>query len=353
MIHLSGFINQIVMLYADIDLDLKNALTDPAFQYLGGYLKSDMKTGIVVIGRNEGQRLIACLRSLAIGHYPVIYVDSGSSDDSVRNAENLGAEVIALDMSSPFTAARARNLGIIRLNEKWGNLQYVQFVDGDCMLVEGWLGVAENFLDERNDVAVVSGRVRELCPEATVYNGICDIEWDTPVGEASQCGGIAVMRIPAVLNLGGFRDALIAGEEPELCLRLREKGWKIWRLSNEMARHDANIRHFGQWWQRTLRGGFAFAAVSTLHAKSSKRIWHHEMVRSLFWGLILPVAILAASALDVLALLFFSVYPLQVAHIAIRRGAADPMSWRYGLFMAIAKFAEAAGVVKYLVSRFS
>jgi GT2 family glycosyltransferase len=310
-----------------------------------------MKTGIVVIGRNEGERLVACLRSFAMDQYQVVYVDSGSLDGSIQQAKDFRAETIALDMSSPFTAARARNAGLSRLNEKWPGQQYVQFVDGDCTMVDGWLAAAEFFLDGRDDVAVVCGRVREIQPEATIYNRLCDIEWNAPVGEAIQCGGIAMMRIPAVLDVGGFRDELIAGEEPELCLRLREKGWKIWRLQNEMALHDADIRHFGQWWQRTLRGGFAYAAVSTLHAESPKRIWHRETVRAIFWGLVLPVAILAASVLHAAALLLFLVYPLQIARIAIRKGAADPMSWRYGLFMTIAKFAEAVGVLKYVLSR--
>jgi GT2 family glycosyltransferase len=311
-----------------------------------------MKSGVVVIGRNEGKRLGACLRSLEIDRYPVVYVDSGSLDDSVQQAKNLGAEVIALDMSSPFTAARARNAGFNRLNELRRGLQHVQFVDGDCVMVNGWLVAAEAFLDGHDDVAVVCGRVREIQPGATVYNQLCDIEWDTPVGEASQCGGIAMMRVSAVQDVGGFHDELIAGEEPELCLRLREKGWKIWRLQNEMALHDADIRHFGQWWKRTLRGGFAYAAVSTLHAKSPMRIWHREAMRAIFWGFILPLIILAAGVLYMPAFWLFLIYPLQIARIAFRRGAKSLKSWQYGLFMTIAKFAEARGVAKYLVSRF-
>jgi glycosyltransferase involved in cell wall biosynthesis len=310
-----------------------------------------MKTAIVVIGRNEGQRLIACLRSLEIEKYPVVYVDSGSTDGSLEQAASFGAEVIALDMSVPFTAARARNAGLGHLKKNWPSLQYVQFIDGDCIMVDGWLPAAEAFLDGRADVAVVCGRLIEGHADATIYNQLCDIEWDTPVGEARQCGGVATMRISAVLDAGSFRDELIAGEEPELCLRLREKNWNIWRLQNAMALHDADIRYFGEWWRRTLRGGFAYGAVSGMHAKSSKRIWRRETLRAIFWGLVLPVAILAASFLHPAALLLFLVYPLQVARIAILRGAADPKSWRYGLFMTIAKFAEACGLVRYLVSR--
>jgi hypothetical protein len=38
--------------------------------------------GIVVIGRNEGDRLTRCLQSLQMENLPVIYVDSGSTDGS-------------------------------------------------------------------------------------------------------------------------------------------------------------------------------------------------------------------------------------------------------------------------------
>ena len=37
------------------------------------------------------------------------------------------------------------------------------------------------------------------------------------------------MRVEAFEAVGGYRAQLIAGEEPELCVRLREIGWKIWR----------------------------------------------------------------------------------------------------------------------------
>ena len=73
--------------------------------------------GVVVIGRNEGQRLERCLRSLAQGADKVMYVDSGSTDGSLQLAANLGVEVLALDMSTPFTAARARNEGFAALHQ--------------------------------------------------------------------------------------------------------------------------------------------------------------------------------------------------------------------------------------------
>ena len=312
-----------------------------------------MLLGIVVIGRNEGQRLVACLHSLANLEYPVVYVDSGSLDESSHRAKNLGVDVVILDNSVPFSAARARNEGLKYLCEKWQSLQYVQFIDGDCIVMEGWLNTALNFLAENQKIAVVCGRRREAHPNATIYNHLCDIEWDTPLGDAIGCGGDAMMRIPALRQVNGYLDGLIAAEDSELCLRLREKDWKVWRLPHEMTLHDADIQQFNQWWQRIYRSGFAYAAVFALHASSRKRIFFRELMSAVFWGLVLPLTVFIATFLHVGALLMLLAYPLQIARIALRRKSKDLRSWQYGGLMVLAKFAETAGVLKYIVSRLS
>jgi glycosyltransferase involved in cell wall biosynthesis len=307
-------------------------------------------TGIVIIGRNEGKRLVACLQSL--GHQrKIVYVDSGSTDGSPEQAKMIGAEVVILDMSIPFTAARGRNVGLEYLKSELPSLKYVQFVDGDCVLDTGWLDAAEGFLNDHDDVAVVCGRLRETHPQVSIYNRLCDIEWDTPCGEAARCGGIAMMRVAPVLDVQGFRSDLIAGEEPELCSRLRARGWKVWRLQNDMALHDANILRFSQWWKRMLRSGFGYAALYAMHARSSEKIYYRELVRAIFWGLFLPLVILTLSTQHTSALALFLVYLVQIARIAIRRGASNPISWRYGVFITIAKFAEVVGILKYILSR--
>ena len=73
------------------------------------------------------------------------------------------------------------------------------------------------------------------------------------------------MRVVPFEFVHGFRAGLIAGEEPELCVRLRAAGWKIWRLEQEMTLHDAAMTMFGQWWKRTMRAGYAFAEGAYLH----------------------------------------------------------------------------------------
>ncbi|MBB3992938.1 GT2 family glycosyltransferase [Sulfitobacter undariae] len=297
-----------------------------------------MSIAAIVIGRNEGARLIACLDALE-GMTRLVYVDSGSTDGSIAAAQARGAQVVSLDMSLPFTAARARNAGLAALPE---GTKLVQLLDGDCVVQPDWLAQAQDFLASHPDVAVVCGRRREMYPEASVYNGLIDGEWDTPIGEAKSCGGDALMRVDAVQPVGGYREDLIAGEEPELCVRLRQAGWRIWRLDAEMTAHDAQIMRLGQWWRRSKRAGHAFAEGAALHGAAPERHWVSETRRALIWGLALPLLIavlaLVAGPLGVLAGL---IYPLQVMRLARRGGLA----WAF--FSVLGKFAEARGVLEY------
>jgi len=309
--------------------------------------------GVVVIGRNEGLRLERCLASLVGAAEQVVYVDSGSTDDSVQMAKALGVEVVELDMSIPFTAARARNEGFARLQRLLPAMRYVQFVDGDCEVVEGWLSRAQAFLDTRSEVAVVCGRRRERFPQRSIYNLLCDLEWDTPIGEAKACGGDALMRADAFAAASGFRVDLIAGEEPELCVRLRANGWKVWRLAEEMTLHDAAMTRFGQWWRRTLRGGHAFAEGAFLHGAAPEKHWLRESRRAWFWGLGVPLAtVIAMLMLGWSGLLLLLVYPLQVVRLARRGGRSTRENWLLALFLVLGKFPEMLGQAKFLLNRF-
>jgi serine acetyltransferase len=217
---------------------------------------SDLPVGLVVIGRNEGERLRDCLVSLAGQGEYLVYVDSGSSDGSQVVAAELGAEVVELDLSQPFSMARARNTGLARLRELAPQLEFVHFFDGDCQVVPGWVEQAWRYLAPRAGVAAVCGRRRERYPDRSLYNAIADLEWDGPTGPVAAVGGDALYRIAAFAAAGGFNEALIAGEEPELCWRLRRAGHEIHRLGGDMTLHDAQLLRFRHWWRRMVRGGY-------------------------------------------------------------------------------------------------
>jgi GT2 family glycosyltransferase len=307
--------------------------------------------GVVAIGRSEGERLRRCLESVVKHAEAVVYVDSGSTDDSVSLARAQGVETVELDLSLPFTAARARNEGFERLLKVCPHLEYVQFVDGDCEVVSGWVGRAIQELEARPDTAVVCGRRRERFPGASVYNALCDMEWDTPAGEAEACGGDALMRVETFRAVGGYRASLIAGEEPELCLRLRGAGWKIVRLDAEMTLHDAATTRFTQWWKRMVRAGHAFAEVSWLHRAAPLRLWVRETRSNWLWGLLLPLlAVLPAWwtwGLSLLLLLGYPVLALRVYRGRRRRGESGAAAAVYARFCVLGKFAHMVGQLRY------
>ena len=238
----------------------------------------------VVIGRNEGERLARCLESLAGQVGRIVYVDSGSTDGSLAMATGYGAHVVDLDLSVPFTAARARNAGL-----RLVSTPYALVVDGDCELVEGFTEAAAAILDARSDVAIVCGQRRERHPEASIYNRLCDLEWSRPAGEVKSCGGDALLRTDAVAEVGRYEDSLIAGEEPDLCRRLRAAGHTIVRTVDAMTWHDAAMTSWRQWWQRSRRAGFAYAEALARHGARRR-----ECRSIAAWAVLLPLLTLFA-----------------------------------------------------------
>jgi GT2 family glycosyltransferase len=306
-----------------------------------------IRFGAVAIGRNEGDRLIRCLESLSAA-VTVVYVDSGSSDGSAQIARKLAADVVELDISVPFTAARARNAGFRRLQQIAPQLEYVQFVDGDCELAAGWTVAAESLLERMPDVAAVCGLLREREPDRSIYNWLCEQEWNGPVGEIRSCAGNVMHRALALNSVGGYREDVIAAEEDELCLRLRAASWRIWRLDCEMATHDAAMTHFGQWWKRSLRAGYAFAQGAALHGTQPERHFVWESRRALLWGLWIPMACaVAAITWGPIALLALLIYPLQVLRLTATGSGRIGDRASLAFFQVLARFPESLGLLRY------
>lgn len=303
---------------------------------------------IVVIGRNEGERLKRCLRSLK--GFPCVYVDSGSSDGSPEAAQALGASVVELDLGVPFTAARARNEGFFKVTADSPGLQYVMFVDGDCEVVDGWIEKAIAYLDAHNDVVAVCGRRKERFPEASIYNAMCDIEWNTPVGEAASCGGDAIFRVSAMVEASGFNSTFIAGEEPELCFRLRKNGGRIYRLDSLMTMHDAAMTRFGQWWRRSERSGYAYYLGYHAHGIDSFEPFKVREVKSIVsWGSLILLLLLTSLLVPVVAIfggLLLFVQSCRVARTIRVRAKSMRESFLYGFFTMLGKIPQLIGISK-------
>lgn len=313
--------------------------------------KLNQSVGVVIIGRNEGERFKSCLRSVLAIANQVIYVDSGSTDDSVEFARAQGCHTLQLDMQVPFTAARARNSGFRKLFELYPQLEYIQFLDGDCDLDPNWLKTALGFMAKNTDCAVVCGRRCEKFPDASIYNKLCDIEWDTPVGEADACGGDALFRTPDLIDSGGYRDAQIAGEEPELCYRLRTGGRKIYRLEHDMTYHDAAMHSFKQWAKRSQRAGFAYASVFWLHGRTGPEyFWKKDTLSIIAWAIVLPLLIFTLVLFNPIPYLLIAIYPLQIVRLALTSALTSPTNWQWAGYIVLGKFFQAVGVIQFFMT---
>jgi GT2 family glycosyltransferase len=305
--------------------------------------------GVVVIGRNEGERLVRCLDSLHALAAMLVYVDSGSTDGSIEQARSRGAQVVELDMQRPFTAARARNAGLDRLRQVLPGVRLVQFVDGDCEVLPGWLTAGQQFLAQHPKAAAVFGCQSERHPRRSIYNQLCEYEWRVQPGPTRSFAGNVLVRDEALRQAGGYRNDLIAGEEPELCVRLRAFGWTIHSIDVSMSVHDANILGFSQWWKRTKRAGYAFAQGAHLHGGPPERHWVRESRRAWAWGVVLPLAILAAALVfGPLALLLLAIYPLQMLRLAIMLPGPPRERWIKAWLYTLARFPEALGQLMFL-----
>jgi GT2 family glycosyltransferase len=316
------------------------------------------RAGVVVIGRNEGERLMACLRDLLLQNRPIVYVDSGSSDGSADNVRALGVTVLQLDAARPFSAARARNEGAQALLEQQPGLAFVQFLDGDCLIAAGWLDAAEVALRSDGRCAVVFGHLQEKYPQASIYNLLCALEWRSPSGPVANfghLGGIMMVRRSVFEALRGFNADVIAGEDSEFGVRVGLAGHSARKLDTPMASHDANIHRFSQWWTRSVRAGHAIGQRAQLHAADASRDCAKERRSTWFWGLILPAAVLlAAPATKGLSLLLLAGYLTlgwRIAKFRLSIGDDRREARLYATFTVLGKYANGLGLLKYQLNR--
>jgi glycosyltransferase involved in cell wall biosynthesis len=313
---------------------------------------------VVVIGRNETGRLTACLESIrAAKNMPepleLIYVDSNSTDDSVERAGAFGAKVIALS-AGKLSAARARNAG-------WraATAPFILFLDGDTVLHPDFVQRAMKGFDDQR-IAVIWGHRRESRTKASAYNRILDLDWIYPPGFAEFCGGDAIMRRSALEQVNGFNADLIAGEEPDLCRRMRAEGNLIFHIDAPMTSHDLAILHFNQYWRRAVRSGYAYAEVADRYRGTPDPLWNKESRGNLLRGSLYTLIALGVLAASVLLQSWIPLFigALGGAALAIRtallsrwKGAAWNTLLLYGIHSHVQHVPILQGQILYLWGR--
>jgi glycosyltransferase involved in cell wall biosynthesis len=315
---------------------------------------------IVIIGRNEGERLTRCLQSVSParggdGNAELIYVDSASTDGSPQVAANFDAQVVVLQ-GGLQTAARARNAGWQR-----ASAPYILFLDGDTILHPQFILTACNALESDPSIAAVWGHRRELHPERSIYNRVLDLDWIYPAGDTDFCGGDVLMRRTVLAQVEGYDPGLIAGEEPELCRRLRALGYRIVHIDAPMTRHDLNMTRFSQYWRRATRAGYAYSEVSNRFQGTADPMWLHEsrrnMRRGSFWiaWLVAGLVLLVLRSVWILPWLGLVIaFPLRSAWKARSRAPGQKtLLLLYGFHSQLQQIPILVGQLRYFLNRHS
>lgn len=311
------------------------------------------KIGVVVIGKNEGERLKKCLLSIPENINNLVYVDSGSTDESIEFAESNNIASVRLDAHMPFSAARSRNEGFEYLLGCNPKLSYILFLDGDCILHSEWLKDSSEFLDSNPNCAIVTGRLKERFPETSIYNQLCDMEWDAPTGNVRTCGGIFTVRTSAFLSIKGFNTNITAGEEPDLCHRLIGNGWEIHRIEKPMALHDADMTRFSQWWKRAVRSGYGYAQGFMLRKNERQGYGYIQSIKIWLWALFLPAFLMVLPlpfkiSIPVLVIIYFAKF-LKMAIYTHKSVKDIKQSLLYSFFILIIYFPQLIGQLKFLL----
>jgi glycosyltransferase involved in cell wall biosynthesis len=310
---------------------------------------------IVVIGLNEELHLYDCLDAV-LRYKPngydleVFYVDSGSTDASVKIA-GMFPQVRLLQLSSSQpSAAQGRNMGL-----KHSRGSFVQLIDGDSVIQPGWMDSAIAILERTTDIACVFGQCIEMYPQQSIYMRASALDWYIPPGDYRLCGGNAMWRTSVITAHGFFDESLQLGEEPDLCYRVRQGGGRVVCIDAPMVKHDLAIQRFGQYWRRAENSGKGYAHIALRYWRQPEKLWLREMLvnfcEPLIWVLLVIFGCWLGGLLCGLALLmaWCLVRALRIGYSVRRRTANFREGLLYGLHCQFVRLPAALGQVKLLL----
>lgn len=246
----------------------------------------------VIIPSGRPERVAVTVHSLlAQNLLPDMYEIIVVTPDCDALPKDLPAEVRVISSGRLFPPGRMRNIGA---REARGG--YLCFLDDDCQAPENLLEHMVYILQKREHVGAVGCRV--VACDGTFWNRCADQALFTSyqarkAGVTAGLGSAALaVRREAFAAAGGFDEELMASEDWDFSLKLRERGWQCWFAPEIEVRHDhrrgsfRKILHAAWQYGRTsglavqLRHGDAISWVARLMVAAARK--------RIYWLLMLP-----------------------------------------------------------------
>ena len=199
------------------------------------------RVSVIIKALNEQKRIVACVESAltavwAVGG-EVVLADACSSDHTVALASNYPVRIVQLANPGERCCGAGPQLGF-----QYSVGEFVYILDGDMEMLLDFLPAALAFMKAHPDVAGVGGRVVEMNTRSLEY--LARVERATghmEAGEVDRLDMGGLYRRAAVEQTGYLSDRnLHSYEEFNLAVRLRAKGWKLWRIDTDSVRHHGH-----------------------------------------------------------------------------------------------------------------
>lgn len=184
-----------------------------------------VELSVCVIGRNEGGHLRACAASLlqldTIGvAYETLFIDSASSDDSMRIAADCFDRAVLLAPSPLLNAGAARHVGTAQAHGDW-----ILYLDGDMELSPEILPAIAALVRSGKRDEGLSAYTEHWFPDGT--RQLSQYSGNAAGQPCRMYGGAVLLPRQKVLDAGNWSCELYAYEESELYARLLRQGVKV------------------------------------------------------------------------------------------------------------------------------
>lgn len=201
---------------------------------------NSIKLTVVIIGRNEEQFIGGAIESVLrvqthIPNLEIIFADSASTDRSIEIAKQYPIRILQLRKEWPLSVAAGRFTGYLHSHG-----EYVFFQDGDSFAEPDWLVQAVGFMEAHPEYGAVAGVLDEKYVDAygNCIGGVANVfeqDLSRRVCDCKNLGGIALYRRRAMQVAGPVNPYLPTAEDHELCMRIRNAGFKVARVEGCMA----------------------------------------------------------------------------------------------------------------------